>query len=206
MPCEGSTARAATVVKNEIVSHPASRSRPHSSDPVFNRRGVVEAAGVEPVPAHFLTGDGARLPRILAVNLLPCPGFESPGVPPSRGDIWETGSWSPLPPRTERRGPVESGLSLPFLRAPQELLAFRSPAVASRERCPSRSICGRLVETRVAPEDHKGRIGGLMRNDAPQEEEVLRRITVDPRIFGGKPIIRGAGWLWSMSWHARRGG
>jgi len=30
-----------------------------------------------------------------------------------------------------------------------------------------------------------------MRNDALQEEEVLRRITVDPKIFGGKPIIRG---------------
>ena len=30
-----------------------------------------------------------------------------------------------------------------------------------------------------------------MRNETGHEEEVLRRITVDPKIFGGKPIIRG---------------
>jgi len=30
-----------------------------------------------------------------------------------------------------------------------------------------------------------------MRNETGNEEEVLRRITVDPKIFGGKPIIRG---------------
>jgi len=30
-----------------------------------------------------------------------------------------------------------------------------------------------------------------MANVGSQEEELLRRITVDPKIFGGKPIIRG---------------
>ena len=30
-----------------------------------------------------------------------------------------------------------------------------------------------------------------MANAGSQEEELLRRITVDPKIFGGKPIIRG---------------
>ena len=30
-----------------------------------------------------------------------------------------------------------------------------------------------------------------MQNEAGHEEEILRRITVDPKIFGGKPIIRG---------------
>ncbi len=30
-----------------------------------------------------------------------------------------------------------------------------------------------------------------METDGSREEELLRRITVDPRIFGGKPIIRG---------------
>jgi uncharacterized protein (DUF433 family) len=30
-----------------------------------------------------------------------------------------------------------------------------------------------------------------MENQGPHEEELLRRITVDPKIFGGKPIIRG---------------
>ena len=30
-----------------------------------------------------------------------------------------------------------------------------------------------------------------MKDEADHEEEVLRRITVDPQIFGGKPIIRG---------------
>jgi uncharacterized protein (DUF433 family) len=30
-----------------------------------------------------------------------------------------------------------------------------------------------------------------MKNEAIHEDEVLRRITVDPGIFGGKPIIRG---------------
>jgi len=42
---------------------------------------MVEAAGVEPVPAIFITGDGARLPKIGCDpprNLLPSP---SPGVP-----------------------------------------------------------------------------------------------------------------------------
>jgi hypothetical protein len=42
---------------------------------------LVEAAGVEPVPAHFLTIDGTRLPTIgldPPRNLLPRP---SPGVP-----------------------------------------------------------------------------------------------------------------------------
>ena len=42
---------------------------------------MVEAAGVEPVAAHFTTGDGARLPKIglgPPRNLLPSP---SPGVP-----------------------------------------------------------------------------------------------------------------------------
>ncbi|HEY4235142.1 MAG TPA: DUF433 domain-containing protein [Lacipirellulaceae bacterium] len=28
-------------------------------------------------------------------------------------------------------------------------------------------------------------------NHIPSEDEALRRITVDPKIFGGKPIIRG---------------
>ena len=55
----------------------------------------MEAARVEPVPVHFITGDGTRLPRIPAVNPLPCPGFESPGV-----------YWSPLesPPVVETFG------------------------------------------------------------------------------------------------------
>src|SRR5438552_10746024 len=42
---------------------------------------MVEAAGVEPVPAYFITGDGTRLPTIVLDpprNLLPSP---SPGVP-----------------------------------------------------------------------------------------------------------------------------
>lgn len=30
-----------------------------------------------------------------------------------------------------------------------------------------------------------------MHSQAPTEDELLRRITVDPRIFGGKPVIRG---------------
>lgn len=30
-----------------------------------------------------------------------------------------------------------------------------------------------------------------MTRQTPSEEELLRRITVDPKIFGGKPIIRG---------------
>ena len=30
-----------------------------------------------------------------------------------------------------------------------------------------------------------------MAKQGPLEEELLRRITVDPKIFGGKPIIRG---------------
>ena len=30
-----------------------------------------------------------------------------------------------------------------------------------------------------------------MKNESGHEEEILRRITVDPKIFGGKPIIRG---------------
>jgi len=80
VPCEGSTARAATVVKNEIVSPPASRSRPHSSDPVFNRRGVVEAAGVEPVLGGLANLLMARDFRCngSAIRCLP-PDFWSPG-------------------------------------------------------------------------------------------------------------------------------
>jgi uncharacterized protein (DUF433 family) len=30
-----------------------------------------------------------------------------------------------------------------------------------------------------------------MTSQIPLEEDLLRRITVDPKIFGGKPIIRG---------------
>jgi uncharacterized protein (DUF433 family) len=30
-----------------------------------------------------------------------------------------------------------------------------------------------------------------MTQKAPPEDDLLRRITVDPRIFGGMPIIRG---------------
>lgn len=30
-----------------------------------------------------------------------------------------------------------------------------------------------------------------MQHDANHEQELLKRITVDPRIFGGKPVIRG---------------
>lgn len=30
-----------------------------------------------------------------------------------------------------------------------------------------------------------------MTKQTPPEEDLLRRITVDPQIFGGKPIIRG---------------
>ena len=30
-----------------------------------------------------------------------------------------------------------------------------------------------------------------MANQAPPEEELLRRITIDPKLFGGKPIVRG---------------
>jgi uncharacterized protein (DUF433 family) len=34
--------------------------------------------------------------------------------------------------------------------------------------------------------------GGPLPSQTPaEEEELLRRITVDPRIFGGKPVIRG---------------
>jgi uncharacterized protein (DUF433 family) len=33
--------------------------------------------------------------------------------------------------------------------------------------------------------------GEIMANEGLYEEELLRRITVDPKIFGGKPIIRG---------------
>ena len=30
-----------------------------------------------------------------------------------------------------------------------------------------------------------------MKKQAPVEDQLLQRITVDPKIFGGKPIIRG---------------
>lgn len=30
-----------------------------------------------------------------------------------------------------------------------------------------------------------------MKQQDPSEEELLKRITIDPKIFGGKPIIRG---------------
>jgi uncharacterized protein (DUF433 family) len=30
-----------------------------------------------------------------------------------------------------------------------------------------------------------------LHSPAPPEEELLRRITVDPRILGGKPVVRG---------------
>ena len=33
--------------------------------------------------------------------------------------------------------------------------------------------------------------GGPLPSQTPPEEELLQRITVDPRIFGGKPVIRG---------------
>jgi hypothetical protein len=32
------------------------------------------------------------------------------------------------------------------------------------------------------------------------EAQLLNRITVNPEIFGGKPIIRGGAWRWSISW------
>ena len=32
---------------------------------------------------------------------------------------------------------------------------------------------------------------GPLHSQTPPEDELLRRITVDPRIFGGKPVIRG---------------
>ena len=32
---------------------------------------------------------------------------------------------------------------------------------------------------------------GYMKRKAPLEDQLLQRITVDPKIFGGKPIIRG---------------
>ena len=36
------------------------------------------------------------------------------------------------------------------------------------------------------------------------EQRLLERITVNPAIFGGKPIIRGDDWRWSMSWACLR--
>jgi uncharacterized protein (DUF433 family) len=35
------------------------------------------------------------------------------------------------------------------------------------------------------------RPGGSMKKQVPKEDQLLQRITVDPKIFGGKPIIRG---------------
>ena len=64
---------------------------PHPSqvfDTIRLIRRVVEAAGVEPVPANFITGDGAGLPTIGRVpprNLLPS---TSPGVPWSPPQSW----------------------------------------------------------------------------------------------------------------------
>jgi uncharacterized protein (DUF433 family) len=37
----------------------------------------------------------------------------------------------------------------------------------------------------------RGRSGGPVTKQTLPEEDLLRRITVDPKIFGGKPIIRG---------------
>jgi len=36
------------------------------------------------------------------------------------------------------------------------------------------------------------------------ENKLLERITVNPKIFGGKPIIRGAALLWSIFWECLR--
>ena len=52
------------------------------------------------------------------------------------------------------------------------------------------ALCGKLFENWKA-EGRRASFGELMRNETGNEEEVLRRITVDPKIFGGKPIIRG---------------
>jgi uncharacterized protein (DUF433 family) len=53
-----------------------------------------------------------------------------------------------------------------------------------------RALYGKLFENWKA-EGRWASFGELMRNETGNEEEVLRRITVDPKIFGGKPIIRG---------------
>ena len=53
-----------------------------------------------------------------------------------------------------------------------------------------RALCGKLSVNWKA-EGRRAPFGEPMRNETGHEEEVLRRITVDPKIFGGKPIIRG---------------
>src|SRR5438093_8437560 len=53
-----------------------------------------------------------------------------------------------------------------------------------------RALCGKLFENWKA-DGRRASFGEPMRNETGHEEEVLRRITVDPKIFGGKPIIRG---------------
>src|SRR4029450_9359142 len=48
--------------------------------PYCGPRSLVEAAGVEPVPVHFITVDSARLPKMGLVpprNLLPSPSRDS---------------------------------------------------------------------------------------------------------------------------------
>ena len=53
-----------------------------------------------------------------------------------------------------------------------------------------RALCGKFFENWKA-EGRRASFGEPMRNETGHEEEVLRRITVDPKIFGSKPIIRG---------------
>ena len=60
------------------------------------------------------------------------------------------------------------------------------PAIA---RCPRAPLVANFSSGNV--EGYSVPFGEAMRNETGHEEELLRRITVDPKIFGGKPIIRG---------------
>jgi len=77
----------------------------------------------------------------------------------------------PLPPLTR-------GRARPFCPDPgaPTKIASQTPSVAN---CP----CSSSVVPRLQ--------GGYMKRKAPQEDQLLQRITVNPKIFGGKPIIRG---------------
>ena len=100
---------------------------------------LVEAAGVEPVPAILITGDGARLPKIgldPPRNLLPSP---SPGVP-----------CSPLQSPAVPCSPLESSGVPPVL----ETFWRRDPCSAAQPSRQDREMTrrlpyGRLLESRT---------------------------------------------------------